>query len=292
MRYAVRHRTCYRYAHPVAFARCNLRLRPIDGWGQSVEAFGLEINPPTRVTPARASGYPVHVARAVVERAARALTIESRSEVTVARETPVTRDDDPTLEAIARAALAERDLSPEAPAGYLFPSPLIPLDAEITDWCAAALSGQGGIVAAGLALAQAIRSGFRYDGGATGPSTRPAEAFAKRAGVCQDFAQVMIAGARGLGLPAAYVSGYLRTDPPPGAPRLIGADASHAWTMLWCGPARGWIGFDPTNGCLVGQDHVITAIGRDYADVAPIDGVFTGQDGQQVEVSVDVEAIG
>ena len=96
---------------------------------------------------------------------------------------------------------------------------------------------------------------------------------------------------RGVGLPAAYISGYLRTVPPPGKPRLVGADATHAWVVIWCGPERGWIGFDPTNACLVGGDHIITAMGRDYADVAPIDGVFTGQEGQKIEVSVDVEPI-
>ena len=101
----------------------------------------------------------------------------------------------------------------------------------------------------------------------------------------------MIAGLRGVGLPAAYVSGYLRTVPPPGKLRLVGADATHAWVVIWCGPERGWIGFDPTNACLVGSDHIITAMGRDYADVAPIDGVFTGQEGQGIDVSVDVEPI-
>jgi len=102
----------------------------------------------------------------------------------------------------------------------------------------------------------------------------------------------MISGARSAGLAAAYVSGYLRTIPPPGQERLVGADATHAWVMLWCGPERGWLGFDPTNGCTVGSDHIVAAIGRDYADVAPIDGIFLGRDGQKIEVSVDVEPLG
>ena len=147
------------------------------------------------------------------------------------------------------------------------------------------------MVAAGLALARAIKDGFRYDGNATTLGTSPAEAFASRSGVCQDFAQVMISGARSAGLPAAYVSGYLRTVPPPGHARLVGADATHAWAMLWCGPMRGWIGFDPTNGCTVGEDHIVLAIGRDYADVAPIDGIFLGRHGQRIDVSVDVEPL-
>ena len=81
---------------------------------------------------------------------------------------------------------------------------------------------------------------------------------------------------------------YLRTDPPPGRPRLIGADAMHAWVMLWCGPTRGWIGFDPTNGCITGNGHLFVAMGRDYADVAPMDGLFVGGAGQSIQAMVDV----
>jgi len=103
---------------------------------------------------------------------------------------------------------------------------------------------------------------------------------------------VMIAGLRGLGLPAAYVSGYLRTIPPPGQKRLEGADASHAWVSVWCGQSLGWVGLDPTNDMLAGNDHVIVARGRDYADVSPLDGVIIGSGGQSIDVKVDVEPLG
>ncbi len=118
--------------------------------------------------------------------------------------------------------------------------------------------------------------------------TPPREAFEKRGGVCQDFAQIMISGLRAAGLPAAYASGYLRTLPPPGRPRLVGADATHAWVLLWCGPDRGWVGVDPTNGIWMAGDHIVMAIGRDYADVAPIDGIVLGSGAQKMDVSVDV----
>jgi transglutaminase-like putative cysteine protease len=133
-----------------------------------------------------------------------------------------------------------------------------------------------------------VRRDFRYDPEATEVSTPIREAFAQRHGVCQDFAHIMIAGLRGLGLPAAYVSGYLRTIPPPGQPRLEGADATHAWVMIWCGPETGWIGLDPTNDLIVGDDHIITATGRDYADVSPLDGVLVGPGSQKLDVKVDV----
>src|SRR5690606_8179727 len=106
--------------------------------------------------------------------------------------------------------------------------------------------------------------------------------------VCQDFAHILIVALRSAGLPAGYASGYLRTLPPPGKPRLAGVDAMHAWVMLWCGPQRGWIGLDPTNGCITGPDHIIIAFGRDYADVSPIDGVFVGKAAQHLDTSVDV----
>ena len=119
-------------------------------------------------------------------------------------------------------------------------------------------------------------------------STPLGEVFEKRHGVCQDFAHVMIAGLRGLGLPAAYVSGYLRTIPPPGQPRLQGADATHAWVSVWCGEGIGWIGFDPTNDLLVENDHIILAIGRDFSDVSPVDGIIVGSRKQKLNVAVDV----
>ena len=101
---------------------------------------------------------------------------------------------------------------------------------------------------------------------------------------------MMISGMRGLGLPACYVSGYIRTTPPEGAPRLEGADASHAWVGVWCGPEFGWLGLDPTNDLVVADDHIVLAFGRDYADVSPTSGVFVGSGHHDLSVSVDVRA--
>jgi transglutaminase-like putative cysteine protease len=129
---------------------------------------------------------------------------------------------------------------------------------------------------------------FDYDPKATLVSTPLGEAFMKKKGVCQDFAHIMIAGLRGVGVPARYVSGYLRTVPPAGKERLEGADATHAWVSVWCGPFDGWVGLDPTNNILVGDDHIILAEGRDYADVAPISGVILSSGAQDVSVAVDV----
>lgn len=292
MHYQVRHKTRFRYAYPVSFARCNLRLRPVEWAGQTLERYELELSPVARITGTRPIGYLGHVSRMVMEKPTRELVIESRFRMRVDRPTPTPRPGDPSIAAIAGAARGTIDMGVESPANYLYPSPSVPLSSAITAWCAEHLDPARGIVDAGLALATRIHDRFKYDGSATTVDTSPIEAFEKRHGVCQDFAQIMIAGLRGAGLPAAYVSGYLRTVPPPGKERLVGADATHAWVVIWCGKERGWLGFDPTNACMVGSDHIVTAMGRDYADVAPIDGVFTGQEGQKIDVSVDVEPLG
>ena len=290
MRYAISHVTRFGYEFPVRFARCNLRMTPIDWDGQTVERTTIDIEPLAEMRPARTTGYPVVTTRAVVAKPATELRITSRATIVVDRVAPQPQPGDPTVAEAARVAREAADLSPAAPANYLFPSPRIAAFPEIAAWCATELAPERGVVKAGLALARAIQAGFVYDGSATELDTSPAEAFAARHGVCQDFAQIMISGARSAGLAAAYVSGYLRTLPPPGKPRLVGADATHAWVLLWCG-SRGWIGFDPTNGVTMGPDHIVTAIGRDYADVAPIDGIFLGRNGQKIEVAVDVEPL-
>ena len=291
MRYRVRHVTTFTYAHAVRFARCNLRLKPIDWPGQQLEDHALEVTPAGTIGRTRAGVMIANLNRMTVDRPVRTLAIESRATLTVDRPTPVAGPADVPLQALGSLARALPELGAAAPANYLFPSQQIAIVPEIVAWAAETLAGARGCVDGALALAKRIRAEFRYDGEATETDTTPAEAFAKRAGVCQDFAQIMISALRGNALPAAYVSGYLRTLPPPGKPRLVGADATHAWVMLWCGPELGWVGFDPTNGCTVGSDHIITAIGRDYADVAPIDGVFVGRGGQEIDVSVDVEPL-
>ena len=133
-----------------------------------------------------------------------------------------------------------------------------------------------------------IHADFKYDSSATTVDTTPAEAFALKRGVCQDFAHVMIIALRSLGIPAGYVSGFLRTIPPPGKERLEGADAMHAWVRIWCGETMGWIELDPTNNIAVSSDHVVVAYGRDYSDVAPVIGVLKSYGTHQTAQSVDV----
>ncbi|KQR87484.1 transglutaminase family protein [Sphingomonas sp. Leaf343] len=291
MIYDIRHVTTFDYGNQVKFARCNLRLKPIDWPGQTLDDYRLTVSPVGRTSPARAEAGLANVTRLVVDSPVRTLTIESVARVTVDRLVPIPAVDDPTLADIARLARASSDLSAAGPAAYIYPSPLIPLDPEIGAWCAADLDPTRGSLEAGMALARRIQREFAFDADATFVDTAPIDAFRQRRGVCQDFAQIMIAGLRAAGLPAAYASGYIRTIPPPGQARLVGADATHAWVLLWCGPARGWVGMDPTNGIWMAADHIVTAVGRDYAEIAPVDGVVLGSGAQDMAVSVDVAPV-
>ena len=291
MLYDIIHVTRFDYAAPVRFARCNLRLEPIDWPGQRVEEYALHILPSGRCHPALAEAGLAHVTRMVVETPVSHLVIESVSRVAVDRLIPIPGPGDPTLAQVAQWARESRDPGPTSPAQYLYPSPLIPLDRDIAAWCAPDLAPDRPALEAGIALAQRIQREFLFDPAATLVDTTPAEAFRARKGVCQDFAQIMITGLRAAGLPAAYASGYIRTLPPPGQERLVGADATHAWVLLWCGPDHGWLGLDPTNGIWMAGDHIVMAIGRDYAEIAPVDGVVLGSGAQKMEVSVDVAPV-
>ncbi|WP_242138463.1 transglutaminase family protein [Sphingomonas sp. TREG-RG-20F-R18-01] len=291
MIYDIRHVTRFDYGGNVKFARCNLRLKPIHWSGQRLLDYDLRISPAGRVSPARAEAGLANVVRLVVDEPVRHLVIESISRIDIDRPVPMPSDGSPRLHDIAIAARASRDPSPAGPASYLFPSPLIPLDRDIADYCALDLDPDRPALDAAIALAQRIQHDFAFDPHATLVDTPPHEAFLKRGGVCQDFAQIMITGLRAAGLPAAYASGYIRTIPPPGQARLVGADATHAWVLLWCGPELGWVGVDPTNGIWMAGDHIVMAIGRDYGEIAPIDGVVLGSSAQKMDVSVDVAPV-
>ncbi|RED31896.1 transglutaminase-like putative cysteine protease [Rhodopseudomonas thermotolerans] len=288
MIYDIRHVTTYSYGSQVSFARCSLRLKPIADAGQRLLSHAIEIKPRPAVRTARTDYFGTLTESIVIEVPHKVLRIDSRSRVEVTRKPPAREADSPSWEQVRDAALTSRSLGASAPVGYVFASPLVPILSAVTRYAAQSFSPGRGVLAGAAELMRRIRTEFRYDPKATVISTPLAEVFEKRHGVCQDFAHVMIAGLRGLGLPAAYVSGYLRTYPPEGQERLQGADATHAWVSVWCGAEFGWVGFDPTNDLLVGTDHIVLATGRDFSDVSPVDGVIVGSRRQKLSVAVDV----
>jgi transglutaminase-like putative cysteine protease len=286
--YDLRHLTRYRYERPVAANTCTLRLllRSIDG--QSVLDSRIDVAPPPAEWNERADIFGNRVVRMRIETPHRELVIKSTARVEVQRPAPPAPGLTPAWEAVARDAAAAASLAADSPAFALYPSRLVGIFEAATQYARQSFSPGRPIYEAAVELNTRIKADFAYDTKATGVTTSPATAFAKRSGVCQDFAHVMIAGLRGLGLPALYVSGYIRTVPPPGKARLAGADASHAWVSVWCGWEFGWLGLDPTNAMAVGDDHIVIAVGRDYSDVAPVEGVILSSGGQKLDVAVDV----
>lgn len=288
MIYTVRHRTTYRYEEEVSFAQCVLRLTPRSSPTQTVLRSAVVVQPKPVQTQVGRGAFGERTLRVQIDEPHELLVIESQARVDL--HVPPVGDpaDSDAWEAVRRDGFEDRDLGPEGPAAFLYPTPRTPNAAPITDYARQSFPPGRPIIEACAELMQRIRRDFDYDPEATTVSTPTPEAFARRHGVCQDFAHVMISGVRGLGLPAAYVSGYLRTIPPPGEPRLEGADATHAWVQVWCGRGRGWIGFDPTNAIFAQNDHIVLAVGRDYSDVAPIDGIILAPGVQTLEVEVDV----
>lgn len=297
MIYEIRHITAYGYPWLAARGRCVARLVPRDDSGQTRLDHAIDVTP----HPTGRSSWRDFFGNVVVlienNMPHDKLVIEARARVEVTRPSAIPADGDdrfidPAWEAVREAALVFPSLDSGAPVHQLYPSPHVALVPEVTAYAAESFPAGGGIVAGLRDLMRRIRGDFDYSPESTDVATPLARAFAARQGVCQDFAHIMIAGLRGLGLPAGYVSGYIRTIPPPGKARLQGADATHAWVRAWCGPAHGWIGFDPTNAIEAGPDHIILAIGRDYSDVAPVDGVFLGGREHSLKVAVDVVPVG
>jgi transglutaminase-like putative cysteine protease len=286
--YDLRHLTAYTYGAPVTLTRCTLRLLPGDGPGQSVLAAALTVTPEPTEIAERIGFFGNRVVTLAIAAPHQELRVEAVSRVRVERDMLLARQPGRAWETIREAAFAARSLAPGSPAHHLFPSRLVALHAPITAYARESFTPGRPVLSAATDLMDRIGRDFVYDPRATAISTPIAEAFASRRGVCQDFAHIMIAGLRGLGLPAAYVSGYIRTVPPPGQQRLKGADATHAWVSFWAGDECGWIGLDPTNRMLVGDDHVVLAVGRDYSDISPVDGIFLSSGNQDLDVEVDV----
>jgi transglutaminase-like putative cysteine protease len=177
-------------------------------------------------------------------------------------------------------------------AEFLQPSPMLPHSRGAGAFAATSFPPGRPVLAGLLDLNARIRRDFAFRAGTTGIATPVEEVLARRQGVCQDFTHVMVAGLRALGLPARYVSGYIRTRPPPGQARHRGADQSHAWVGAWLGPGAGWVDLDPTNALVVHDEHVVLGWGRDFADVSPARGVVLGGGAHALSVAVDLEPIG
>jgi transglutaminase-like putative cysteine protease len=289
MIYRIVHKTTYKYKSPVSFGdhvacltprnlphhrrtRNELRITPRAKYTERIDYFGNQLSFFT--IPEPHSG----------------LVVEARSEVAI-DEVPRPRPEQSLAwEEVARSLPDDR--SPESLEAYqfVFESPRIRPSAEFASYAAPSFKPGRQFAEALLDLTARIHQDFRFDSKATSVRTPPEEVLRKRRGVCQDFAHLQIACLRSLNLPARYVSGYLRTYPPPGRPRLVGADVSHAWLSAYC-PGMGWLDVDPTNNVVPSYNHVMLGWGRDYGDVSPLRGVILGGRDHTLKVAVDVEPI-
>jgi transglutaminase-like putative cysteine protease len=290
MIYDVTQKTTYDYASPVVYAHHLLRVMPGRGARQRVPVASIVIEPGSTERREGQDFFGNRVTFVDIAEPHGRLVIDMRARVIVEGRdgAPPTT---PAWEDVRAEATASRGFDAAAPAHFLHPSRIVSLDPEIRDYARQSFMPGRPALEGASELMSRIHADFTYEIGVTTVTTTPPMSFALRRGVCQDFAHIMISGLRGLGLPAAYVSGYLRTHPAPGAQRLAGADAMHAWVMVWCGEAAGWFGLDPTNAIPAGDEHIVVAVGRDYADVAPVAGVVVASGGQRLDTSVDVAAV-
>jgi len=285
-------RISYEYDSPANAGRHLLRLMPANLAGEQRVILGYLDIQPVAVERFERTDYfgNATVEIAFLESHAK---IEFKVQCRVERLTQGPRlNMSPTLDRLAQEIAAYRALDPEAPHHFLATSPRVRLNTEMTAFARTLIHPEMSTLEVVEAVSNGLNAAMRFDADATTVDTAPEEAFSRRHGVCQDFSHIMIACLRGVGVPAGYVSGFLRTTPPPGKPRLEGADAMHAWVRAWCGVETGWVEIDPTNALLVGADHIVIARGRDYCDVAPVKGVLRTAGSQTTEQAVDVIALG
>jgi transglutaminase-like putative cysteine protease len=297
----VKHDTRYDYAAPVSLAHHLAYLRPLQDEHQTLLTFEMTINPKPQHSRDGQDGLGNATHHFSLHTAHQQLLVEATSRVRVApRFAGLDAQASPPWDALAQrlryVALAPMHAAVE----FVQPSAFVPRLQALHAWVSAVFTPGRPVAAAALALMQQLHSEFVYESHSTAVDTPLTEVWTHKRGVCQDFAHLMIAALRLLGLPARYVSGYLLTQAAGDGAALLGADASHAWVQLWCpgtagvpasGAHAGWLDLDPTNNLVPGASHVRLAIGRDFGDVTPLRGVIRGSGAHTLSVAVSTRAV-
>jgi transglutaminase-like putative cysteine protease len=290
MIYKIVHRTTYKYKNPVSVGNHVACLKPRSLPNHQLARSELRIQPRPATRTERVDFFGNRLCFFTVQEPHKELMVEARSEVKMEQNWAPWPHYSLSWEEVARALPKD-----DRPAGleayqFGFESPRIRAQPEFAAYARQSFTPGRPMLEALLDLTARIHKDFRFDSKATNVRTPTEEVFKKRRGVCQDFAHLQIACLRSLNLAARYVSGYLRTYPPPGQPRLIGADVSHAWVSAYC-PGIGWLDVDPTNNIVPSNGHVTLAWGRDYGDVSPLRGLILGGGAHTLKVAVDMEPI-
>ena len=292
MEYLVRHRTTYRYLQDVSYSCHEAHLGLRETPQQQVISSELVLDPPPASRSRRRDYFGNPCEWFTLDQPYSVLEVLAQSQVRVSP--PPERDaaTSESWEAVRLLLEEAADAESRDAVQFIFDSPLTSFKTNVAVYAQVSFPKDMPILAGAIDLMRRIHEDFRYDTTVTDATTPVDRVFQLRAGVCQDLAHVGIACMRSLGLPARYVSGYLLTHPAPGQERMLGADASHAWFSVWAPsivPGEGgWVDLDPTNNVLVGESHVTIAYGRDYGDVAPLNGIILGGHDHLIEVGVDV----
>jgi transglutaminase-like putative cysteine protease len=287
-RYRIVHQTHYRYASTVTLSQQYLHLTPRSFPLQHTEWHRIWLDPAEDDGRDGADFFGNGTRYVALTTPHDSLLVHAESTVALhARPGLAQIGGSPPWESVRD--MMGRDRSPAAleACRYLYASPHVTLFAGLEAYARPSFTPGRPQLDAVLDLTHRIFDDFEFDGAATDISTPLETVLHGRRGVCQDFAQLMIGCLRSIGLPARYMSGYLLTHPPPGKPRLVGADASHAWVSVFC-PVLGWVDFDPTNRCLVQHEHIVLGWGRDYSDITPLRGIVLGGGQQLLSVQVTV----
>ena len=288
--YKITHTTTYRYGEMVPVCHNEVHLTPRDTASQCCHHTRLQIKPHPDIVSRRHDYFGNVVHSFSIPEGHRRLSVSATSRVDVKERVLAAPAKSPAWDIVRDGMRQPHDEDRFGALQFLFNSPSVVASADLRAYAEPSFTAGRPILDAIGELTTRIHKDFKYDPRATTVNTPLEEVLELRRGVCQDFAHLQIGCLRSIGLPARYVSGYLRTIPPPGKPRLIGADASHAWLSVFCNES-GWVDVDPTNDCFINLDHITVAWGRDYTDVCPIKGVFVGGGAHTMAVSVDVEPL-
>ena len=281
----------YDYDHPVDSGRHVICVKPANLTGeQQVMASTLDILPKPAERIERVDFFGNACTEIVFEKAVSDTLFRMKARVDRFVQQPLL-DVSPDIAGLQHEIASIHSVDAQSPHHFRFASPRVTTDATTTKWAKNIAANAGTVFAVATRICDAIHDEMTFDVDATEVDTPYQQAFEMRRGVCQDFTHIAIAALRGIGIPAGYVSGFLRTIPPQGAERLAGADAMHAWVQAWCGVDMGWVEFDPTNAMLAGADHIVIARGRDYFDVAPVSGAMRTSGSQTTTQSVDVTLV-
>jgi transglutaminase-like putative cysteine protease len=290
MIYRIVHRTSYKYKYPVSVGNHVACLKPRSLPRHKLAQSELHISPEPVTVSERVDYFGNHLWFFTIEEPHDALVVEARSEVIMEQSGTGWPDQSTPWEEVARANPETYNAAELDAHQFKFESPRIRLRPEFAAYALQSFTEGRQLHEGLLDLTARIHRDFRFDSKVTNVRTPVEEVFQKRRGVCQDFAHVQIACLRSIRLSARYMSGYLRTYPPPGQPRLVGADASHAWVSVYC-PGSGWLDVDPTNNVIPSTGHVTLAWGRDFGDVSPLHGLILGGGVHTLKVAVDLEEV-